>query len=173
MSELQFREGQLVAYGANGVCVVDEIKKMKLMPDMAPEMYYILKTIRDDASKVFVPVNNSRLVSRMRNVMNEDQLRSMISTTQIDEMSWNDNRRERADEFHDIIGEGVSGKLLSMVYCLHKRKESLMDAGKKLPVTDSNALKTAERLLEDEISCVMHIEEKDVYDFIRGIIGSR
>lgn len=173
MDELQFTEGQLVAYGASGVCVIDEIKKMRLLPDMPSEMYYILRTIRDGASKVFVPVNNTGLVSKMRSIMNEDQIKKMIEDTGFDEMQWNDNRRERSDEFHNIIGEGVSGKLLSMIYCIHKRKDSLTDMGKKLPVTDSNALKTAEKLLEDEIACVMHIEEDDVYDFIKETLGKR
>lgn len=173
MEKLQFKKGQLIAYGSNGVCVVDEIKKMSLLPDMPAEMYYILHTVRDEASKVFVPVDNTGLVSRMRNIMNEEQVEHMLKTTDLEDITWNNDRRARSDEFHSIIVEGVSGRLLSMICCIHRRKEHLSDEGKNLPVTDSNALKTAEKLLEDEIACVMHMGENEVCEYIRKTIDSR
>ena len=171
MGKMQFEKGQIIAYGTNGICIVDDIKPMKIISDAPLEPYYVLKLKRDTQSKVFVPVGNETLTSKMRDPMEKEEILDMLKHVKSDKMKWDTDRRARADMFRDILVEGVSLGLLKMVICLYERKRYLYKSGKKLPVTDTNTLKTAVRLLEEEVGYVLDIDEDKVGAFIRGELG--
>lgn len=167
MGKMHFEKGQLLVYGTSGVCVLDDIRLMKITSDSLPEPYYILKLKRDTQSSVFVPVGNEALTSKMRELMSRDDIINMLEGAKDDLMEWDTDRRARTDRFRDILLDGVSDDLLRMVICLYEREKVLYKQGKKLPVTDSNTLKSAVKLLEEEFSYVLEIPKEEVGAFIR------
>ncbi|MBQ6496192.1 MAG: CarD family transcriptional regulator [Firmicutes bacterium] len=167
MGKMHFEKGQLLVYGTSGVCVLDDIRLMKITSDSLPEPYYILKLKRDTQSSVFVPVGNEALTSKMRELMSRDDIINMLEGAKDDLMEWDTDRRARTDRFRDILLDGVSDDLLRMVICLYEREKVLYKQGKKLPVTDSNTLKSAVKLLEEEFSYVLEIPQEEVGAFIR------
>ena len=58
-----------------------------------------------------------------------------------------------------------------MIRCIYMRKLELDQVGKKLPAADTNTLKSAEKLVEEEFSHVLGIEREDVGTYIRSVIG--
>ncbi|MFR4798188.1 MAG: hypothetical protein ACLT9U_05060 [Lentihominibacter sp.] len=52
------------------------------------------------------------------------------------------------------------------------KKRELLPLGKKLPTTDENTLKSAEKLVEEEFSFVLDIPKDDVSGYIRALIES-
>ncbi|MDO4870348.1 MAG: CarD family transcriptional regulator [Bacillota bacterium] len=171
MDKMQFEKGQIIVYGTSGICVIDDIKPVKITMDSKPELYYVLKLLKDEQSKVFVPVNNEKLTSKMRDLMKKEDIIDMLKGGRSDIMEWNTDRRERAETFRDILVDGVSDDLLRMVVCLYERKKKLYVTGKKLPVTDGNTLKSAVKLLEEEVAYVLNIEEDKVGAYIRKQLG--
>ena len=150
MGKMHFEKGQLLVYGTSGVCVLDDIRLMKITSDSLPEPYYILKLKRDT-----------------RELMSRDDIINMLEGAKDDLMEWDTDRRARTDRFRDILLDGVSDDLLRMVICLYEREKVLYKQGKKLPVTDSNTLKSAVKLLEEEFSYVLEIPQEEVGAFIR------
>ncbi|MCI5536797.1 MAG: CarD family transcriptional regulator, partial [Clostridiales bacterium] len=65
----------------------------------------------------------------------------------------------------------VTQELLLMIRCIYMRKLELDQVGKKLPAADTNTLKSAEKLVEEEFSHVLGIEREDVGTYIRSVIG--
>ena len=173
MKEMQFKKGQMLSYGTNGICIVDDIKTMKITLDSKPEPYYILKLKRDAQSTVSVPVANKMLTSKMREPMSKDQINTMLHSAKERRMVWTSDRRSRNDRFREIMVDGVSTDLLRMIMCIYERKNKLYKEGKKLPVTDANTLKNAVRLFEEEVAYVFEMPEEDVAPYVKKTMGIR
>ena len=61
-----YKIGTYVSYRSEGVCVINEIKQQKFGALDTASEYYVLSPIVDNNSKLYVPVNNEALVSKMR-----------------------------------------------------------------------------------------------------------
>lgn len=171
MNELKFKEGQLLAYGTNGVCIVDEIKPVRLTSEM-PENYYVLRQLRDEDSRIFVPVNNERLTSKMRQLLTSEEIHQLVLKVNDDKFEWVKDRRARIEEFKNILAGGVSLELIRMITCIRERIADLDKDGKKLPVTDANTLKAAERLVDEEFSYVLKMETNELRKYLKKTISS-
>ena len=162
----QFETGQVLAYGMNGICTVDEIKSMKITQDSKPELYYVLRLRRDDKSFVSVPVANEKLTAKIRQPMSREMVQEMLKDAKTKKMVWDSDRRARSERFREIINGGVSTDLLRMIVCINDRKRKLYKEGKKLPVTDTNTLKSAVKLFEEEVAYVIGIGEEEVGSYV-------
>ena len=162
----QFETGQVLAYGMNGICTVDEIKSMKITQDSKPELYYVLRLRRDDKSFVSVPVANEKLISKIRQPMSREMVQEMLKDAKTKKMVWDSDRRARSERFREIISGGVSTDLLRMIVCINDRKRKLYKEGKKLPVTDTNTFKSAVKLFEEEVAYVIGIGEEEVGSYV-------
>ena len=162
----QFETGQVLAYGMNGICTVDEIKSMKITQDSKPELYYVLRLRRDDKSFVSVPVANEKLISKIRQPMSKENVQEMLKDAKTKKMVWDSDRRARSERFREIINGGVSTDLLRMIVCINDRKRKLYKEGKKLPVTDTNTFKSAVKLFEEEVAYVIGIGEEEVGSYV-------
>ena len=148
MNRNGFDIGEYVSYGINGMCNIEDIRPMQLSQSVEKMMYYILRPESNPKSTIFVPVNNQKLVSKMREK----------------------DVRFRTESFHEILSNGVNQDLILMIRCLHRKRQELVQLGKKLPARDSNTLKTAERLVEEEFAHVLHIKCEEVSDYIRDVL---
>ena len=171
MEKMQFEKGQTIVYGMSGICTIDDIKPIKITQDSMPEPYYILKLNSDEQSKVFIPVGNEKLTSKMRDIMKKEDIEDMLEDVRHNRRKWDTDRRARSDMFRDILAGGVSTDLMRMVVCLYERKKSLIETGKKLPVTDGNTLKSAVKLLDEEVAWVLGLSNEEVGPYVRKKLG--
>lgn len=170
MAEKDFKIGQFVVYGTNGICSIEDITEMSFTRGMEKALYYILKPEAANASTIFVPANNEKLMSKMRVLMSKEDIDELILGTRGKSIKWDSDRRYRTENFHDILAGGVTEDLILMISCIYMRKRELIAQNKKLPSTDSNMLKTAEKLVEEEFSCVLGISPEEVSGYIRKLL---
>ena len=157
MNRNGFDIGEYVSYGINGMCNIEDIRPMQLSQSVEKMMYYILRPESNPKSTIFVPVNNQKLVSKMREPMTKDEINAMLVRMKDRTLEWEKDVRFRTESFHEILNNGVNQDLILMIRCLHRKRQELVQLGKKLPARDSNTLKTAERLVEEEFAHVLHI----------------
>ena len=170
MNRNGFDIGEYVSYGINGMCNIEDIRPMQLSQSVEKMMYYILRPESNPKSTIFVPVNNQKLVSKMRELMTKDETNAMLVRMKDRTLEWEKDVRFRTESFHEILSNGVNQDLILMIRCLHRKRQELVQLGKKLPARDSNALKTAERLVEEEFAHVLHIKCEEVSDYIRDVL---
>ena len=170
MNRNGFDIGEYVSYGINGMCNIEDIRPMQLSQSVEKMMYYILRPESNPKSTIFVPVNNQKLVSKMRELMTKDEINAMLVRMKDRTLEWEKDVRFRTESFHEILSNGVNQDLILMIRCLHRKRQELVQLGKKLPARDSNTLKTAERLVEEEFAHVLHIKCEDVSDYIRDVL---
>ena len=170
MNRNGFDIGEYVSYGNNGMCNIEDIRPMQLSQSVEKMMYYILRPESNPKSTIFVPVNNQKLVSKMRELMTKDEINAMLVRMKDRTLEWEKDVRFRTESFHEILNNGVNQDLILMIRCLHRKRQELVQLGKKLPARDSNTLKTAERLVEEEFAHVLHIKCEEVSDYIRDVL---
>lgn len=170
MNRNGFDIGEYVSYGINGMCNIEDIRPMQLSQSVEKMMYYILRPESNPKSTIFVPVNNQKLVSKMRELMTKDEINAMLVRMKDRTLEWEKDVRFRTESFHEILNNGVNQDLILMIRCLHRKCQELVQLGKKLPARDSNTLKTAERLVEEEFAHVLHIKCEEVSDYIRDVL---
>lgn len=81
----------------------------------------------------------------MRELMTKDEINAMLVRMKDRTLEWEKDVRFRTESFHEILSNGVNQDLILMIRCLHRKRQELVQLGKKLPARDSNTLKTAER----------------------------
>lgn len=170
MNRNGFDIGEYVSYGINGMCNIEDIRPMQLSQSVEKMMYYILRPESNPKSTIFVPVNNQKLVSKMRELMTKDEINAMLVRMKDRTLEWEKDVRFRTESFHEILSNGVNQDLILMIRCLHRKRQELVQLGKKLPARGSNTLKTAERLVEEEFAHVLHIKCEEVSDYIRDVL---
>ena len=170
MNRNGFDIGEYVSYGINGMCNIEDIRPMQLSQSVEKMMYYILRPESNPKSTIFVPVNNQKLVAKMRELMTKDEINAMLVRMKDRTLEWEKDVRFRTESFHEILNNGVNQDLILMIRCLHRKRQELVQLGKKLPARDSNTLKTAERLVEEEFAHVLHIKCEEVSDYIRDVL---
>ena len=170
MNRNGFDIGEYVSYGINGMCNIEDIRPMQLSQSVEKMMYYILRPESNPKSTIFVPVNNQKLVSKKREPMTKDEINAMLVRMKDRTLEWEKDVRFRTESFHEILNNGVNQDLILMIRCLHRKRQELVQLGKKLPARDSNTLKTAERLVEEEFAHVLHIKCEEVSDYIRDVL---
>lgn len=171
MDDSRFAKGEYVVYGTNGICLLEDIQIMKFAFDTEKSTYYILKPTSSDASTIYVPLNNEKLMGKLRPVMTKEEIDSLLLGMRDKELAWEKDRRFRSENFHEILVNGVTQNLLMMIRCLYMKKRELIPLGKKLPATDENTLKSAERLVAEEFSFALGISKDDVSGYIRALLG--
>ena len=72
----KYNIGDMVSYGLNGVCLVEDIKTLDFFGET--DEYYVLKPVYDGRSTVFVPCSKELLVSRMKRVMKPSEIYELI-----------------------------------------------------------------------------------------------
>lgn len=158
-----FNAGQTVIYGSNGVCKIIEITTKKISGSMIE--YYVLKPLYSDASTLFVPVQNNRLISKIRGVMTAKEINDVIENLpEIGE--WNDNKLERSDAFRAALSSGVFSDVIGIIRLIRRHEQEQVSKGRHLHLADDRILKEAEKIVYEEISYALGIDRQSAADLV-------
>ena len=114
------------------------------------------------------PTDNELLCSRMRPVLSEPEIESLLQSAAGESISWIDDPNERKQVFAQILSGGDRRRVLHLIRMLYVRRRELQKNGKHLRIADEQTLRDAEKLLNDEFAHVLHIPQQDVPDYIRS-----
>ena len=119
--------GDMVAYGAQGVCRVDEIASRQF--GGAVMDYYILKPVFDSRSTISVPVANERLTARMRKPLDARQAGDVVDGIGEAQSLWISDDNLRRERYNAVIIDAyaVSGQLYLFYEVVFKRNASIGD----------------------------------------------
>lgn len=164
---MKYNKGDLVVYGTNGICKIDDVQKMTFPMETEEHTYYVLKPIGNRTSTLFVPDNREELVSKMRYILKREEIDAILCAPKDKEIKWIEDKNERANEFKRILKDGNPEDLLYLICCIYERKSVLTEKGKKLTSADDNVLTSAEKLVREKFAYTLGITEDEVGEYIR------
>ncbi len=166
----EFEKGTYVRYGTSGVCLIDDIRPMTMPGTGTGTDYYVLRPAVNDNSVIYVPVNNEKITAVMIPVLSVEEVRSIIRSTAENSLPWIEDRKCRAEQQREILRRCDRRELLRLISCIYLRKRELAESGRKLAGSDENVLRQAEKLVNNELTFVLGIEESQVGGYIRCLL---
>lgn len=163
MNAVNFSVDDYVVYKGVGVCRVEAVEN-KTFDGSSYEDYLKLVPLGSGSSSYFVPVGKAG--ARIRKPMTTDEVNAAIDNSQSAEISLTQNSKERRSAIDSILKEGDCPQILSLIKTIYLHTESCRSKGKKVLVSDENALRIAENMIYPEFSFVLGIDEKEVAGYI-------
>lgn len=161
--------GDAVIYRAEGICDIADIRR-EAFAGGAPADYYILSPRNDPNSVVYVPVENEKLTSMMRKILNEQEIRALIAEVRSERVEWIPDSRARNVRYRDILSVGDRRDLIVLLTSIREYIAENEKRGKKLGTTDTGALYRACRLLREEFAPAIPLDSDEaLYDLIDSI----
>ena len=108
-----FEIGEVVSYGATGICTIEDIRLESLSrAGTKKQEYYILRPVATPTCTTYVPVANETLTAKMRRIYTREQINALILSVKDQKLEWIEDTRRRADVFGQIVSQGISAELL-------------------------------------------------------------
>jgi len=161
--------GDKVVYGSNGAMTVIDMRD-EMIGDTSRK-YYVLKSASDNsASLTFVPVDNEKLVSAMRPLLSEEEIRALVrGADDIPLLRWVEDNRARSEGFKKIVESGDRIQLISLIKSVIATGVRRNAEGKKNYLADEAAMHKAEHVLYSEVAAVFCIAEEAVPELLASM----
>ena len=156
--------GDTVVYGTQGVCTIKDISMLKL--GRVKGEYYILTPVADPGSIVYVPTSNEKLLGKMHAVLSREEAEELILDALREPLPWISDDASRKNFCDDVVKNGSRKELMRLVAMLYWHREELRQQKKHFHNIDAQYLKTAERLLHNELAYALSIPADQVPDYI-------
>ncbi len=159
-----FNCGDLIVYGNNGVCRVEEITSLPSEKADKDKLYYVLKNLSSNGM-AYIPVDSNVYV---RPVMSREEANSLIDKIPAVNTDMFDGipQRELQKVYRETLLSHDSVAILSLIKHLRltaKRKQFLK---KKLSSTEERFLEQAIKVIGSELAASLGIDFNDVRDYI-------
>jgi CarD family transcriptional regulator len=153
-----FKKGDLVQYGNNGVCCVEDI--VQGMPGLNNDTeYYILVPINNRNNMIYLPTDNEK--AKVRPVMKQDEAKKVLNG--IDSLNEYviDNEKQCEIVYKEAIYSLDCVKWMELLKTLCVRKQTRALNGKKVTSTDERYFKNVSSKLTEEFSVSLGQEEAE------------
>lgn len=159
-----YQIGDLIVYGGEGVCRVEEIGVPKISGVNKQRQYYTLAPLYREG-KVFTPVDTKVF---MRPVVTREEALELIRgipSIQAD-VYENSNLRFLNEHYQSYIQNYSCSDLLQMLKDIYTKRGVLSARGKKMGLVDERYMKRAEEMLHGEFAVALGIDRSEVPEFI-------
>ncbi|MBP3412997.1 MAG: hypothetical protein J6K89_07015 [Oscillospiraceae bacterium] len=165
-----FQIGETVLYELWGVCTIECMETQKSTEGV--QEYLVLRPVYHDTAKLYLPNKQACLEKVLRYVLDRDQIRELLQDLTKEPLQWVEDPKERSRQFRQILSEGDRGQLLRLIRLLYLRRKELREKGRNLRMTDDQALRDAEKLLNGEFAYVLGIPLQEVPNYIHAYMDA-
>lgn len=160
---------KLVVYGGEGVFKIADIELMSFSVNEEKREYYILESISNKSSRLFIPVDNSLLCNRIKPVISYSELIKLLNTVS-EPFEWLEDNKLRGKAYKDAINEYDRVTLIKIIKCLHSIKTGKNLSVSRLYSVDEEALRRISHSLFSEFSVNVSLTFDELIPFICGDI---
>ncbi len=160
-----FAIGDFVVYGSNGICEVKDLAPIDIPGMSSDRMYYHLSPIGTKESRVYSPVDNTKVV--MRAVLTAEDAKSIIDRIgDIPELEIVSDKLMEV-KYKETIASCDIEQLIGMIKTIKKKQQKRQEEGKKITATDERYLKKAEESVCGEFSFVLKLDKSEVEKMLK------
>ena len=159
-----FKIGDAVIHPAEGVCEITEITKKDFSGTIAE--YYVLKSVYDGHSTVYIPVETVKIRPKIRLVLNEAQIWKIIDSLESNEPVKTDNDNHRRQLFKEILASGDTAEIGRVLTTIHRLKKEIQKSGKKIKVSDERIIKETEHSVFSEFAFSLGMTPDEIPAYI-------
>ncbi len=154
-----FQINDVIIYGAQGVCRIADIEEKSI--SRAKKKYFVLKPVGDQGSTIYAPTDNEHVLKKMRRLLTESEINSLIDSMPDEKAVWISNEKTRKEHFRQDLASGDHAELIKMIKSIYAHKQQRVSEGKRLHVSDEYFFKDAEQILYNEFQYVLKLNSKE------------
>ncbi len=159
-----FKVGDAVIHPAEGVCRITEITEKEFSGKT--DKYYVLKSVYDSKSTVYIPVEIVREKGKIRPALDEKQVNDIIDGLDSCQPFKTDNDNQRRLLFKDILASGNTDEMRQMLRTVHLLKKDIRTSGKKIKVSDERIIRETEHSVFSEFAFSLGISPEEIPQYI-------
>lgn len=156
--------GEYIVYKKHCVYEIVDIKEEKICG--TKKSYYVLKSVYDDRSAVYVPTDSEVLVSLMTSPFTYEEALAVIDESKSADVVWKEEVAERFKYFDELMQEDSLPRLISAYFLLSLQKEEALRAKKKFFAHDERTMQAALKLICEAFAFSLDIKKDAVVPFI-------
>lgn len=160
-----FQAGELVVYGAHGVCRI--VEQVQRLIDRKMVTYLALEPVGQGDSRFFVPTQNAAAMAKVKHILSRQELETILDSAEVRTDGWVRDENQRKQTYRELISSGDRIGLIRMVRTLYCHKAAQAAAGRKSHQCDENFLHDAEKLLVGEVSVVLNLDTDQARSYLR------
>ena len=165
-----FRTGDAVIHPAEGVCRITEIAEKNF--GGTAEKYYVLKSVYDGQSTVYIPVESVKVCPKIRLALSKEQVQDIIDSLENSEPVKSDNDNQRRQIFKEILASGDTAEISRVLTTVHQLKKDIRKSGRKMKVSDERIIKETERSVFMEFAFSLGISPEEIPAYIDDRINN-
>ncbi len=164
-----FETGEMIVYGGEGVCVVEDIGSPNVSGVNKDRLYYTLSPLYR-SGRVFAPVDTPVF---MRPVISRDEAIDLIRTMPevTGELYENSNLRFLTEHYQRTIQSYSCAGLVKLIKDVYLKRQHVTSQGKKLGQIDERYMKRAEDMLYGELAVALSMDRSEVGPYIKNAIA--
>ena len=158
-----YQPGELVVYGATGVCRVEELTH--LPGGDRKKQYYLLKPLWQDGV-IYAPVDSEKVP--IRPVISREEAEALV-----DQMPGiqaavcrGATVQALAQQYQSAVRDGGHQALIEMMKAIYLKRGQAEAKNRRLGMVDERYMKQAERLLYGELATALEMPFDEVADYI-------
>lgn len=157
--------GDTVMHPSEGVCTVSDIRTMQFSGGVKREYYILTPSMEKSSSTVYMPMERGDSV--LRRLLSRADILALIHESTQREFEWITDSKLRKDAFTKLLHSGDIAGIIRMISEIHAFCARRIAEGKKPCASDEAILTEAQRLLHQEFSYVLKMNQDDTVTFIR------
>lgn len=158
-----FELDEYVMYGSCGICLYKGIEE-RCFDGKAIHEYIILAPLGNERSLYYVPQDMADV--KIRKLMSAEKIYSLIDEIPCIEPCSCGDKNERKAFFSSVLKSDDAERIIALIKSLYLKQQDRSRSGKRLSGSEEAAMKSAERMIYQEIGLVLGIEPDKVKDFI-------
>lgn len=161
-----FQPGELIVYGATGVCRVESLlSPADLRGATEGKYYYQLKPLHQSGT-IYTPVDNEKVP--MRPVISREEAEELIDSISslTPETVRADTTQALTQYYQSIMRSHDCAALVELTMSIYAKREQAELQKRRLGLVDERFMKQAERLLYGELAAALDIPYEDVPAYI-------
>ena len=160
--------GSLIVYGTEGVCRVVDKQLLSFSSLDDKKEYYILVPLENSSSKLYLPIDNEKLMARVKKLLSYDEILELIASN--NEIEWIEDSKLRNKYYKEILASCDRNRILALAKQLYLIKSGKIEVTKSFTVWMDDILKKSAQILYMEFSQVVSMTQDEILPFISGEI---
>lgn len=166
-----FEIGTYVVYGNTGICKIEDVTTLDIPGANAERQYYVMSPIREQGSRDYLPVDNTKVV--LREVISKNEALQLIDNIPEIGLLEVDNDKLREEKYKELARKSDCTSWITIIKTIYLRKQERIAQGKKVTATDERYYRMAVEHLYSELGFALEKDPSEVESFIIDRIEER
>lgn len=158
-----FEVGDYVVHGNSGVCKVEAVQTMDGIGADKKRMYYTLIPLYAVGSKLFVPVDGKKVITRA--VITKAEVEKLLEEWHDIETLWVENDKKREDIYKEALRSCDCRQWVKLIKTSYERNQDRIRNGKKATTSDERYLHMAEENLFGEMAIPLQMSKGEAEEY--------